>query len=332
MSVVAFVVLAVMLVAYVLTDGYDLGVAVVAPLVARSDGERALVMRSIGPFWNGNEVWLIAAGGALFALFPQAYASSFSGFYLPFVVVLWLLMFRGMAMELRGHFASDLWHNFWDVAFCSASTLLTVLLGVALGNLIRGFPLNAAGFFAGSFALLLNPYALGVGIFAMLALALHGAAFLVMRTDGAPAMRARRLVGFLWWIVLAASTGLTAATLGVRPMSTEHLLRIAALPIVSLAALFAVRFMNARGSAVGAFSASSIFLASLLGAAAATIFPYILPALPGWHGLTIYDASPSPVALYSALWVTIVGVVVVIGYTVVVHGRLTGRAGPHSKP
>ncbi|MGH8164855.1 MAG: cytochrome d ubiquinol oxidase subunit II, partial [Rhodanobacteraceae bacterium] len=161
MSTAAFWLLIAMVTMYVLLDGYDLGVATISPLVARTDEERAATMQSIGPFWNGNEVWLIAAGGSLFALFPQAYASAFSGFYLPFTIVLWLLMFRGIAMELRSHFKSELWHGFWDFCFTSSSVLLVALFGIALGNIVRGLPLDREGYFLGTFAFLLNPYAIG---------------------------------------------------------------------------------------------------------------------------------------------------------------------------
>ena len=176
MNVAAFWLLASMLTMYVLLDGYDLGVAVITPFVARSDQERGASMHSIGPFWNGNEVWLIATGAALFALFPQAYAASFSGFYLPFILVLWLLMLRGISLELRGHFPSQVWHEFWDACFFVASVLLVLLFGVALGNLLRGLPLDQTGFFLGTFALLLNPYALLVGLFAIAAPCMASAA------------------------------------------------------------------------------------------------------------------------------------------------------------
>lgn len=195
MNAVAFGVIAFMLTAYVLLDGYDLGIAALMPFVARTDRERRATMDAIGPFWNGNEVWLIAAGGALFALFPQAYASAFSGFYLPLMVVLWLLMGRGIALELRGHFPSALWHQFWDAVFSLSSVLLILLFGIALGNLIRGVPLDANGYFVGTFGFLLNPFALFVGASGVVALALHGAAFLAWRIEGPPAERARRLIG-----------------------------------------------------------------------------------------------------------------------------------------
>ena len=169
MIVVAFLLLVAMLGVYVLLDGYDLGAGAVHLFVARDDAERAAVLDSIGPYWNGNEVWLIAAGGTLFALFPQVYASSFSGFYLPFMVLLWLLMFRGIAFELRGEFPSDLWRGFFDVTFAAASVLLILVLGVALGNIVRGVPLDTAHYFQGTFAFLLNPYAVGVGLLAVAA-------------------------------------------------------------------------------------------------------------------------------------------------------------------
>jgi cytochrome d ubiquinol oxidase subunit II len=149
MSVVAFCVLGVLLGGYVLLDGYDLGMASILLFVARSGDERQSARNAIAPFWNGNEVFLVAAGAALFALFPLVYASSFSGFYLPFMVALWLLMGRGIAFEIREMIESPLWHAFWDVAFSLSSLVLIVLFGVALGNIVRGVPLEQSGYFLG---------------------------------------------------------------------------------------------------------------------------------------------------------------------------------------
>ena len=208
MSTVAFLLIAFMLSTYVVLDGYDLGVAIVTPLFARTDRERHACMQAIGPFWNGNEVWLIAAGGALFALFPKAYASAFSGFYLPLMVMLWLLMGRGVALELREHFTSDLWHQFWDAIFWISSLLLVVIFGVALGNLIRGVPLDAQGYFDGTFGFLLNPYALFVGLLAVVVLGIHGVAFLSLRVEGAIGERALKVVRTPW--AFAGTTALIA--------------------------------------------------------------------------------------------------------------------------
>ena len=323
MSIVAFVVVAFMLTMYVLLDGYDLGVASITPFVARSDREREGSMRSIGPFWNGNEVWIIAAGGALFALFPKAYASSFSGFYLAFIIVLWLLMFRGVAMELRSHFPSELWHQFWDACFFGSSLLLILLYGVALGNLLHGVPLGLQGYFSGTLDALLNPYALMVGVFAIATLMLHGATFLVMRTRGPAAERTRRLVPRLWPAVLVLYVAVTAATVFERGIGMTW---IDIIPAFSLAALVWLLFASLTKRERAAFAASSLFVTSLVFQAAVTMYPYLLPALPPrTGGISIFDASPSPVALASALTVTIVGVIAVVIYGTLVLPQMAGK-------
>jgi len=324
MNVAGFVVIAFMLTMYVLLDGFDLGVAAIAPAIARTDRERAAAMTSIGPFWNGNEVWLIAAGAALFALFPVAYASSFSGFYLPFVVVLWLLMFRGIALELREHFATELWHQFWDAAFSLSSALLILLFGVALGNLLRGVPLDAAGYFQGTFALLLNPYAVLVGAFALCTLGQHGAAFLALRVEGELGARSLRVLLRLWWAVLLLYLAATALTLAIRaPIAKPWLLEM---PVLSVAALVALRWNAARGRAAAAFAMSAFFIATLLTASAGTIFPYLLPAFPRERGgVSIFDAAPSTVALTCALIVTLAGIAIVATYGSIVWSRMGGK-------
>jgi len=281
-------------------------------------------MASIGPFWNGNEVWLIAAGAALFALFPRAYASSFSGFYLPFIILLWLLMFRGMSLELRHHFPSRIWREFWDAAFTLASALLIFLFGVALGNVLRGFPLDPAGYFQGTFGYLLNPYALLVGVFALAVLAMHGAAFAAMRIDGTPGDRALKLASQLWYAVVALFVAVTVTTFGVHGAPGVGV--VAVLGVASVAALAAIAFALRKGSPAGAFAASSAFIAALLTSAAAALYPYLLPAVarsPG--GITIFDAAPSPAALATALTVTILGSVAVIIYSAAVWRRMAGR-------
>ena len=323
MSILAFVVIAFMLTMYVLLDGYDLGVASITPFVARSDREREGSMRSIGPFWNGNEVWIIAGGGALFALFPKAYASSFSGFYLAFIIVLWLLMFRGVAMELRSHFPSEIWHQFWDACFFGSSLLLILLYGVALGNLLHGVPLGPEGYFNGTLNELLNPYSIMVGVFAIAALMLHGTTYLVMRTTGRAAERARRLVPRLWAVALVLYVAVTAATVFERGIGMTW---IDVIPFFSLAALVWLLFASLSKRERSAFAASSLFVTSLLVQAAVTMYPYLLPALPPRHGgISIFDASPSPVALASALTVTIVGVIAVVIYGTFVMRQMAGK-------
>ncbi|MGB6985377.1 MAG: cytochrome d ubiquinol oxidase subunit II [Candidatus Aquilonibacter sp.] len=323
MSIVAFIVIGFMLTMYVLLDGYDLGVAAITPLVARTDREYEGSMQSIGPFWNGNEVWLIAGGGALFALFPKAYASSFSGFYLAFIIVLWLLMFRGIAMELRGHFPSEIWHQFWDACFAGSSALLVLLYGVAFGNLLHGVPLGPEVYFDGSLDVLLNPYAVMVGLFAVATLMLHGATFLVMRTSGPAAERARRLIPRLWPAVLVLYVAVSGATIFERGIGLTWIDVIPLLSIASLAWLLLASLAKRERSA---FAASSLFVASLLLQAAVTMYPYLLPSLPPSRGgISIFDAAPSPVALSSALAVTIVGVVAVVIYGTLVLRQMAGK-------
>jgi len=338
MSIAAFIILAAMIAVYVILDGFDLGVAAITPFIARSESERAASMHAIGPFWNGNEVWLIAAGGALFAFFPKAYASAFSGFYLPFIIVLWMLMFRGIALELRGHFPTRIWHDFWDFCFTVSSTLLILLFGVALGNLLHGVPLDTNGYFLGTFGVLLNPYALGVGILAVLTIALEGAAFIMLRIDGAPAVRAAKLAIPLWWLVLIAYVAVTIATFSMH--FSERLAQTAAygailpgmLIVLSLAALIAGYFAFIRKAAWFAFLSVCAFLGFLLVAAAATLYPYLLPSFPSGNGISIFDASPSPAALLTALVAVIAGLCITIIYAGTVFPRFFEKGNRLIKP
>jgi cytochrome d ubiquinol oxidase subunit II len=326
MNVAAFWLLAFMLTVYVLLDGYDFGVAMITPFVARSDEERLASMRSVGPFWNGNEVWLIATGAVLFAMFPQAYASAFSGFYLPFMVALWLLMFRGISLELRGHFLSRIWHDFWDACFFLSSALLVLTFGVAFGNLLHGLPLGDGGSFRGTFALLLNPYALLVGAFAVAALAMHGAAFLRLRLDGAPSDRAAAAFVPIWSAVVVLYVVVTVWTLLLRSGFGNVHLFVVAMIVLSLAALAAIQRGRARNHAVTTFLASSAFLATLLVAAAGTLFPYLLPAYRGGpNGISIYSGAPSLTGITTAFAFTVAGLIGVIIFSTIAWRRVSGK-------
>ena len=301
MNTAAFILLAAMLTAYVMLDGYDLGVGVVHLFVSRDDRGRAASFEAINPFWNGNEVFLIAAGAVLFALFPRAYAAAFSGFYLPFIVVLWLLMVRGMSIELRSHFPSELWRGFWDVAFCVASALLAFVLGVAIANVVRGVPLNASGYFEGTFAFLLNGYAIAVGALSLLALSMHGAAFLWMRAQELGAT-ARRIGRLLCAPVAALFIGVTIATISIHPIAGHPAMALA--PAMAVLALTAFAFAKDGRSAL---TASSVFLLALMASAAQTIFPHLLPAFPSGPGLDIYNSAPGAYSVGTAFTAGIIG-------------------------
>lgn len=315
-----FVLLAVMVSAFVVLDGYDLGIGAISPFVTRSDEERGTLMAAIGPFWNGNEVWLIAAGGALFALFPRAYAVSFSGFYLPFMVVLWLLMFRGVALELRHVLQHELWYALWDTLFAISSALLAVFFGVAMGNLLRGVPLDAHGYFFGTFSALLNPFAIGAGVLALAALCLHGALYAAGRTEGALAQRCGALAGRLWWAVLVVWLAVTAGAFSIYHKVDSRQILSGVLTAAALATLAYVRLRLTRPRA--AFAGTSVFLVLMLAAAGLTLYPYLIPAYPrGTGGITVHDASPAP---ESTIAITVIVAVALVG--LVVYRTISARA------
>ncbi len=317
MNVVAFMLLAAMLTAYVVLDGYDLGVGAVHLFLMRTDRSRAASFAAINPFWHGNEVFLIAAGGTLFALFPKAYAAAFSGFYIPFIVVLWLLMVRGMSIELRGHFASDMWNGFWDVAFSISSALLAFILGITIGNVVRGLPLDANGYFVGTFGFLLNGYALAVGALSLLALSMHGAAFLWMRVDELLQPDARRLNRILLCFVIVLFAGVTAATLAAHPIAAHPTLWIT--PAVALIALTCIAFAkNGRTALAG----SSVFLAALMASAAQTLFPHLLPAFGNGGGLDIYNSAPNAYSVGTAFTAAAIGFGAALGYGTIAALRI----------
>src|ERR1035438_8806467 len=202
-----FIIVAFMLAAYVVLDGFDLGAGVIYLLVARTGEERRMVLRAIGPVWDGNEVWLLATGGILYFAFPQLYASSFSGFYLPLMMVLWLLMLRGLGIELRPHIDNSVWQGFFDVVFCGASALLPIFFGAALGNVIRGVPLGPDGYFfeplwtnfrAGSNPGILDWYTVMTGVIALVTLTAHGSLYIAVKTEAELNRRARLVAQWAW--------------------------------------------------------------------------------------------------------------------------------------
>src|SRR5580700_8464515 len=210
MGTVWFCLVAIMIASYVVLDGFDLGAGIVHLLVARSDAEKRTVIASIGPVWDGNEVWLLAGGGTLYFAFPALYASSFSGFYLPLMIVLWLLIVRGISIEFRSHVASPLWTPIWDTGFAGASLLLAIFYGAALGNVVRGVPLDASGYFflplwsdfrASSNAGILDWYTILTGAAGLLALTMHGALWVGMKSPAPIRERAASLARRLWWAV-----------------------------------------------------------------------------------------------------------------------------------
>lgn len=332
-----FVIVAAMLAVYVVLDGFDLGAGAVHLYVARTDDERRLVLQSIGPVWDGNEVWLIAAGGTLYFAFPMLYAASFSGFYLPLMIVLWLFVLRGVAIEFRHHVANALWRPFWDVVFSGASTLLAVSLGVALGNVVRGVPLDEqARFFLplwtdfrpGVSPGILDWYTLLVGVGAALALALHGSLWVICKTGGPVNDRARRVVRVAWWAVLAWTLAVTLVTFRLQPHVPARLLAHPwglMFPAAALLGLAGVTVFTRRGAALAAFLASCAYLAGLLASVGFGLYPFVLPSSTrAGAGLDLYRAAAAADGLRVGLAWFVPGIVLVASYVVFTYWRIAG--------
>ncbi len=333
-----FVIVAAMLAAYVVLDGFDLGAGILHLAVARTDDERRLVLQSIGPVWDGNEVWLIAAGGALYLAFPVLYAAGFSGFYLPLMIVLWLFVLRGVAIEVRHHFDNDLWRPFWDVVFAGASLLLAVCLGVALGNVVRGVPLDAerrfflplwTDFRPGPQPGILDWYTGLVGIGTAAALALHGARWLVYKTTGPVQARAARAARLMWWGVVVWTAAVTAVTIRLQPHVAARLQAQPAgwLPAaIVLGGLAGVWIGDRRRAELAAFLASSAYLAGLLASVAFGLYPLVLPAsAAAGGGLDVYQAATGAYSLRVGLAWFLPGMLLVAAYAVFTYRRFAGK-------
>jgi cytochrome bd ubiquinol oxidase subunit II len=318
LETVWFVILGMMLIGYAVLDGFDLGVGALHLCLGRSRDERTRLVDAIGPVWNGNEVWLLAAGGSMIVAFPTLYAASFSGFYLALMLVLWLLVLRGLALEFRHQIPHPLWRDAWDVVFSLSSTLLAVLFGVAVGNVLRGVPLDESGHFQGSFALMLNPFAILGGLLALVVLAHHGAAWLVLKTHAELRDRARRWQRTLAGFTTVAVGALVAASFVVRPQFTTNFKAaplLLVVPALGIFCLVAERFLIGRNDQ-RAFLASAGLIASLLGSAAAGLYPRLLPASPGspHGGLDIYNTAAPEGSLKIALGIYLFGMALVSIY------------------
>jgi cytochrome d ubiquinol oxidase subunit II len=324
-----FVLLAFTLAMYAILDGFDLGLGTLHLLLGRTREERERLIDTIGPIWNGNEVWLLAAGGSMVVAFPNLYAASFSGFYLALMLVLWLLLLRGLGIEFRHQIHHPMWEDAWDVVFAIASTLLALLLGVALANVLRGVPLDANGEFRGTFTVLLSPFAILGGLLSVATLALHGACWAALRTDGDLQARARRFASALWIPAAVLLIAIVGASFVVRPgfsgnFTTHPLLFV--FPLSAIAALGTNRIAISRGLARRAFIGSSAYIAAVLASVAAGLYPVLLPASGDGTALDIYNAAAPPQSLRIAMAVYLAGLAIVSVYLVAVYRVWRGKA------
>jgi cytochrome d ubiquinol oxidase subunit II len=337
METIWFCAVAFMIAIYVLLDGFDLGAGAIHLWVAKTEQERRQVLASVGPVWDGNEVWLIAAGGTMYFAFPVLYASGFSGFYLPLMIVLWLLILRGAAIEFRNHMNSAVWHPLWDFLFCASSLLLTIFFGAALGNVVRGVPLDASGYFfeplwtnllLGEDTGILDWFTILVGVLALLALAMHGGLWVQMKTSGAVSSRAGKLAGQAWWGVLVLTTLVTVVTFNVQPQVKENFTRWPAgfvFPLLAISGMAGVAFELRWRNERRAFLASSAYLTGMLTSVVFGVYPMVLPARNSAYSLTVTTAKAGDYGLKIGLVWWILGMILATGYSTYVYRSFAGK-------
>jgi cytochrome d ubiquinol oxidase subunit II len=339
MGFIWFWLVAVMIVGYVVLDGFDLGVGVLHLFLVRNEDERLATLRSIGPVWDGNEVWLLAGGGTLYFAFPLLYASAFSGFYLPLMIVLWLLILRGVSLELRNHLDVGVWRALLDGVFGLASALLAIFYGAALANVLRGVPLQPDGYFflplwtnwqPGVAPGILDWYTVIGGLVALVALTLHGALWLTIKVSGNLEQRARKIVTPLWLALAALTVVSLIATIAVRPASLNNYYAYPVtfiVPVGVVASLAALWLWNRNAQPVKAFLASSVYLFFMLAGACWGVYPTLLPATTGAaNDITLTRAISGPHTLSVGLaWWTF-GMALAVAYVVFVYSRFKGKA------
>ena len=332
-----FCIVAVMIATYVVLDGFDLGAGAIYLVAAKTNDERRRVLRSIGPVWDGNEVWLLAAGGTLYFAFPQLYASSFSGFYLPLTIVLWLLILRGIGIEFRARIENPVWQSFFDVVFSVSSILLAVFFGAALGNVVRGVPLDSTGYFFEplwtNFKLspqtgILDWYTVLTGVIALVTLTAHGSYYVALKTDGDLGRRARGFALLCWPLQFFLTCISMVATYFIRPEIMGNFGKYPVgilVPIVVAASLGVMLWANPKGKEKLAFVASSLYITAMLVGAAFALYPVVLPARDHRYDLTIYNTAAGSHGLSVGLvWWTFAAVLAV-AYFAFVYRKFRGK-------
>ena len=336
LPIVWFAIEGALLAGYAILDGFDLGVGILHPLVPRTDSERRILMNSIGPLWDGNEVWLVTFGGALFAAFPDAYATAFSAFYTAFMALLAALIFRAVSLELRSKVESRRWRRFWDWTFFAGSASAAFLFGVAVGNAILGLPLDAAGNFTGTVRDQLAPYPILVGLMTVAMLAMHGGLFLYLKTEGDLKERLRDWMWRSWGLFLVTYLLTTIFTLVLVRHATanfEHWPWAAAVVIVNVLAVANIPRCLHWGRPGQAFFSSCIVIATLVMLFGIALFPNLVaasndPAL----SVTIFSAASSTKTLKLMLVIAGIGMPFVLAYTAIVYWTFRGpvRLDDHS--
>ncbi|MBL8192609.1 MAG: cytochrome d ubiquinol oxidase subunit II [Blastocatellia bacterium] len=332
-----YIILALMLTAYVIFDGFDFGAGIIHFLVAKNNEERSLILKSIGPVWDGNEVWLLAAGGSLYLAFPPLYAISFSGFYLPLMMVVWLLIFRACGIEFRMHLNNSLWQQFFDAVFSISSLLITIFLGAALGNVIRGVAIDKTGYFfaplwtnflTGGSPGIIDWYTLLTAILATIVLTTHGSLYVVLKTESEINLRTRKLIKILWPLQIILSIVCLAATFFIRPEILNNYKTYIwgwIFPLIVIASLIGIVFYLSKNKEFLAFLSSCAYIIGMLGGAAFALYPNLLPAIDPTASLTVYNSAASFYSLKVGFAWWIVGFLLVTVYFTYLYRHFAGK-------
>ena len=323
-----FILIGVLFTGYAMLDGFDFGVGTLH-LLHRTDEDRRISLNAIGPVWDGNEVWLVTGGGALFAAFPEIYATVFSGLYLPFMLLVFALIFRAVAIEFRSKQPMRWWRQHWDVSFCAGSLLASFLFGVAMGNMVRGIPLNEHHEFAGDLLSLLNPYALWMGVTTVALFIMHGSIYLAMKTEGDLQQRVRGWINSCIIGFIICHAILSLATLLYLPHTTEtikhHPLFFPLVVVVILAIANIPRAIHLDRDFM-AFLSSGATMGLLMMLFGLGIFPNMVYSNPHpANSLTVYNGSSSAKTLQTMLIIAAIGMPVVLAYSACIYWIFRGK-------
>ncbi len=323
-----FLLVGILFAGYAILDGFDLGVGALS-LFAKDDNERRIHINAIGPVWDGNEVWLLTGGGALFAAFPPVYATVFSSFYIALMLLLAALIFRAVSMEFRGKVDSPAWRRLFDWMFGIGSLLPAILLGVALGNILRGIPLDETYTFTGSFLGLLNPYAILIGLLTLSLFIMHGAIYMAIKTEGDLQSRMQGWANRGWMTSVVLYVLATMATFFAAPFLFEGILSNVFFWLVFLPMLAAIAYLpiSIKAARYGmAFLASSVMIAGTIGLTGVSLYPRMVPSLTNLdYSLTVYAHSSTPLTLKVMLIIALIGMPMVIGYTAAIYYIFRGK-------
>jgi cytochrome d ubiquinol oxidase subunit II len=328
LNTVWFILVGVLLAGYAILDGFDLGVGALH-LFTKSDHDRRIMLNSIGPVWDGNEVWLVTGGGALFAAFPDVYATSFSGFYLAFILLLVALIFRAVAIEFRSKRPSQRWRGTWDRSFSISSVVSSLLMGVALGNVVLGIPLTAEGEYLGGLPGLLRPYPLVVGLTTVALFAMHGGIYVVMKTEGELQAQVRSWIPKLIGIFVAMYVITTLLTLIFIPHMTTTFMDhpvLLVVPVLNALAIANIPREIHGGRDFRAFLSSCVSMVLLLALFGIGMYPDMIYSSPvAENSLNIYNAASSAKTHQIMLIIAIIGMPIVLAYTVSIYWVFRGK-------